>query len=122
MPTSTLVFLDGQSERAELFWRLSVPILALILTFLAIPMSYVNPRIGRSLNLVAAAFLYMVYTNCLNIVQSMIAQGRIGFWTGLLIPHVIAALLVFVLFRHQLSIAGLFARRPRSTPPATQSA
>ena len=32
-----------------------MPILALILTLLAIPMSYVNPRIGRSLNLVAEA-------------------------------------------------------------------
>ena len=52
----------------------------------------------------------------------MIAQGRIGFWTGLLLPHAVAALLVFVLFRHQLSIAGLFARAPRSTPPAPQSA
>ena len=83
-------------------------------------MSYVNPRIGRSLNLVAAAFLYMVYTNCLNIVQSMIAQGKIGFWTGLLIPHAIAALLVLLLFRHQLSIAGLFARAPR--PPAPDPA
>ena len=116
------MFLDGNSERAELFWRLSVPILALILTLLAIPMSYVNPRIGRSLNLVGAAFLYMVYTNCLNIVQSMIAQGRIGFWTGLLLPHAIAALLVFVLFRHQLSISGLFARAPRAAAPTTPAA
>ena len=120
MPTAALRVPGRPRERAELFWRLSVPILALILTFLAIPMSYVNPRIGRSFNLVAAAFLYMVYTNCLNIVQSMIAQGRIGFWTGLLLPHAVAALLVFVLFRHQLSIAGLFKRAPRArrTQPA----
>jgi lipopolysaccharide export system permease protein len=122
MPLSTLVLLDGNGERAELFWRLSVPILALILTLLAIPMSYVNPRIGRSLNLVAAAFLYMVYTNCLNIVQSMIAQGRIGFWTGLLLPHAVAALLVFVLFRHRLSISGLFARAPRAATPTAPAA
>jgi len=122
MPLSMLVLLDGNGERAELFWRLSVPILALILTLLAIPMSHVNPRIGRSFNLVAAAFLYMVYTNCLNIVQSMIAQGRIGFWTGLLLPHAVAALLVFVLFRHQLSIAGLFARAPRAAAPASPAA
>ena len=66
--------------------------------------------------------LYMVYTNCLNIVQSMIAQGRIGFWTGLLLPHAIAALLVFMLFRHQLSITGLFARAPRAAAPATPAA
>ena len=71
-------------ERAELFWRISVPILALMLTLLAIPLAYVNPRMGRSFNLIAAAFLYMLYTNCINIVQSMIAQGTIDLWAGLL--------------------------------------
>jgi hypothetical protein len=40
----------------------------------------------------------------------------------LLLPHAIAALLVFVLFRHQLSITGLFARAPRDAPPAAPSA
>ena len=87
-----------------------------MLTLLAIPMAYVNPRMGRSFNLVAAAFLYMVYTNGLNIVQSMIAQGRINFWAGLVLPHAIAALLVFVLFRHQLSVTGLFGRAPGPAP------
>ena len=67
---------DGRVERAELFWRISVPISALVLTLLAVPLAYVNPRMGRSFNLVAAAFLYMLYSNCLNIVQSLIAQGQ----------------------------------------------
>jgi lipopolysaccharide export system permease protein len=121
MPLTLLLVADGLPERAELFWRISVPILALMLTLLAIPMSYVNPRMGRSFNLVAAAFLYMVYTNGLNIVQSMIAQGRINFWLGLVLPHAIAALLVFVLFRHQLSITGLFGRAPRAAPASPQA-
>jgi hypothetical protein len=29
------------------------------------------------------------------------------------LPHVIALLVVVVLFRHQLSVTGLFARAPR---------
>lgn len=114
MPTAALLVADGRSEHAELFWRLSVPILAFVLTLLAIPLSYVNPRMGRSFNLIAAAFLYMLYTNCINIVQSMIAQGTLDLWAGLLLPHVVALLVVFLLFRHQLSISGLFGRRFRS--------
>jgi lipopolysaccharide export system permease protein len=110
IPTAALLVADGRTQRAELFWRLSVPILALVLTLLAIPLAYVNPRLGRSFNLVSAAFLYLLYTNCINIVQSMIAQGKIDLWTGLLIPHVTALVVVFLLFRHQLSIAGLFSR------------
>jgi lipopolysaccharide export LptBFGC system permease protein LptF len=69
---------------------------------------------GRSFNLIAAAFLYMLYTNCINIVQSMIAQGTLDLWLGLLVPHVAALVVVFLLFRHQLSITGLFGRRMRA--------
>ncbi len=116
IPTAALLVADGRNERAELFWRLSVPILALVLTLLAVPLAYVNPRMGRSFNLIAAAFLYMLYTNCINIVQSMIAQGKIDFWLGLLLPHVTALLVVFLLFRHQLTITGLFGRAPRAAP------
>ena len=61
-----------------------------MLTLLAVPLAYVNPRMGRSFNLIAAAFLYMLYSNCLNIVQSFIAQGKLGFWPGLALPHAIA--------------------------------
>ena len=108
--------LDGRVERAELFWRLSVPILALVLTLLAIPLVYVNPRMGRSFNLLAAAFLYMLYSNCLNIVQSLIAQGKLDFWVGLLrAARRPRSLVVFLLFRHQLSISGLFGA-PRRAP------
>jgi len=116
IPTALLLVADGHSERAELFWRLSIPILALVLTLLAIPLSFVNPRMGRSFNLIAAAFLYMLYTNCINIVQSLIAQGKIDLWLGLLLPHATALLVVFLLFRHQLSITGLFGRAPRPDP------
>ena len=114
IPTAVLVASDGRVEKAELFWRLSVPISAFVLTLLAVPLAYVNPRVGRSFNLVAATFLYMLYSNCLNIVQSMIAQGRLDFWAGLVLPHAIALVVAVLLFRQQLSAAGLFGRKPRS--------
>ena len=67
---------------------------------------------GRSFNLLAAAFVYMVYNNGINIVQSLIAQGKVEFWSGLLIPHGVAVLVVFALFRHRMSIDGWRLRRP----------
>jgi lipopolysaccharide export system permease protein len=120
LPTPALVASDGNVEEAELFWRISVPISALMLTLLAIPLAYVNPRMGRSFNLIAAAFLYMLYSNCLNIVQSLIAQGRLELWAGLVIPHAIALLIVVLLFRRQVSASGRLAfitRRPAPAAP-----
>jgi lipopolysaccharide export system permease protein len=116
LPTAGLVVADGHVERAELFWRISVPISALVLTLLAVPLAYVNPRMGRSFNLIAAAFLYMVYSNCLNIVQSLIAQGKLDFWWGLAIPHVAALLVVVLLFRTQLAVSGRYRRKSASRP------
>jgi lipopolysaccharide export system permease protein len=118
IPTATLMVLDGPLERAELFWRLSVPIASIVLTLLAVPLAYVNPRIGTTFNLIAAAFLYMLYSNCLNIVQSFIAQGKLGFLPGLVLPHAIAIGLVLLLYGHQLSLFGLL-RRPQWTKAAT---
>jgi lipopolysaccharide export system permease protein len=122
LPTAALLLFDDRVERAELFWRISVPILALMLTLLAVPLSYVNPRVGRSANLLAAAFLYMLYSNCLNIVQSLIAQGKLDFWVGLFVPHAIALFVVFLMFRHQLSVTGLFQRAPPPGAVATVGA
>ena len=119
-PTTALVAVDGKVERAELFWRISVPISALMLALLAIPLAYVNPRMGRSFNLIAGLFLYMLYSNCLNIVQSLIAQGKLDLWTGLLVPHLIALLVVVALFRQQVSVSGLF-RRAAHRPPAAEA-
>jgi len=110
IPTAALIAVDGPVERAELFWRLSVPISALVLTLLAVPMAYVNPRVGRSFNMIGAAFLYMLYSNCLNIVQSLIAQGKLGFVPGLLLPHAIAIVVALLLFGHQLALFGVFRR------------
>ncbi len=123
MTTAELLAVDSSPERAELFWRISVPIMALVLTLVAIPLGQVNPRMGRSFNLLAAAFLYMLYSNCLNIVRSMIATGKIGFWPGLILPHAIALALVVLLFRHRTAVAGtLFRRRAPAGPPSPPAA
>jgi lipopolysaccharide export system permease protein len=114
LPTEALIASEDRLARSELFWRVSVPILALMLTLLAIPLGQVNPRMGRSFNLLAAAFLYMIYTNGLNVVQSLIAQGKVGFWIGLIVPHAIAAVIVILLFRHRTSPPGRRWRRSQS--------
>ena len=111
LPTDVLALADGAPERAELFWRISVPISALLLVLLAIPLAYVNPRMGRSLNLFTALFMYMLYSNCLNIMQSMIAQGRLSLLLGLVTIHSLAAAVVVALFLKRLAVRGWFPRR-----------
>jgi len=85
---------------AELSWRISLPLSALILAMLAIPLSFVNPRAGRSLNLALAILIYMIYSNCVSIAQAWVAQEKISFMAGLWGVHAIMlALLAIMVFR-----------------------
>ena len=116
-----LLIADGHVERAELFWRLSVPISALVLTLLAIPLSYVNPRIGRSFNLDLRGVPVHALQQLPQHRAELHRPGQLGFWAGLRRCRTRSPLgVVLLLFRHQLSIAGS-ARvgvRARSAPTA----
>jgi lipopolysaccharide export system permease protein len=93
---------------AELSWRLGLPAAALILSLLAIPLSFVNPRAGRSMNLVLALLIYMTYSNLLSITQAYIAQSRVSPAAGLLGVHAVMLLLLVALFHRRLMVFSLF--------------
>ncbi len=100
MPTAELWRNRTTWNLAELEWRFGLPISALILTLLAIPLSYVNPRAGRSLNLVLAIVLYMLYNNMISVTNAWVAQGRLSPVAGLLGIHmVMLAITVFMFYR-----------------------
>ncbi len=105
--TASLMKERSAEATAELIWRAGLPISALVLCLLAIPMSFVNPRAGRSLNLMLAALLYMVYSNLLSIFQAWVAQQRIGPFLGMWSVHVVMLAAVVALFYMRLSVRPL---------------
>ncbi|AAZ96534.1 conserved hypothetical protein [Thiobacillus denitrificans ATCC 25259] len=91
------------AARAELLWRLGVPLSALVLAVMAIPLSFVNTRARRSYGLVTALLLYFVYNNLLSLTQAWVAQGRFDPWAGMASAHLVML----------LAAAGLFYLRSR---------
>jgi lipopolysaccharide export system permease protein len=92
----------------ELSWRIGLPASALILTLLAIPLSFVNPRAGRSMNLLLALLIYMAYGNLLSVTQAYIAQSRISLALGLLGVHAVMLAILLALFYRRLMVFSLF--------------
>ncbi len=92
---------------SELEWRLGLPLSALVLTLLAIPLSFVNPRAGRSLNLVMALVIYMFYNNMISVTNSWVGQGKIGPVMGLVGIHALMFALMLLLFYRRLSVFSL---------------
>jgi lipopolysaccharide export system permease protein len=103
-PTVELLGDPSPEGRAELIWRAGLPLSALVLCLLAIPLSFVNPRAGRSLNLIIAALIYMVYSNLLSIVQAWVAQQKVPPSVGLWIMHAVMLGLTLALFRWRQSV------------------
>ena len=92
---------------SQLEWRIGLPISAAILALLAIPLSYVNPRAGRSLNLVVALVLYMVYTNMISVTNSWVGMGKISPALGLWAIHSVMLAVVIMLFYWRMSLFSM---------------
>ena len=111
LPTTKLMRERTTANLAELLWRIGLPLSALTLSVLAIPLSFVNPRASRSVNLIFALLTYMVYSNLISIVQAWVAQGRLSFSTGWWAVHAIMLLVLLFLFFKRLRVGALLRRR-----------
>ncbi len=84
LPTAALLDSDDLRHRAELQWRLSIPLLVFVVTVLAVPLARVNPRQGRFLKLLPAILLYMAYLALLIAMRGQLEKGRLppalGLW------------------------------------------
>jgi len=107
-----LIAKDVPVYRAELLWRLSVPLAAVVLALLAIPLSFVNPRAGRSANMLLALFTYLMYNNLMTISQAWVANGKVSFVVGLFAVHVFMLCLLPLLFYRRIAVLS-FARFTR---------
>ena len=85
--------------KAELLWRIGIPVSALIVTLLAMPLAYTNPRVGRSFNLIIAVLAFAIYLNALNTVQAWVQQERVAFGVGVWVVHAVVLLFVGMLLR-----------------------
>ena len=86
---TTLYLLQNPSRinLAELSWRIGLALAARNFVLLAIGSSSVNPRVGRSGNLVFSMFAFVIYFNLLNLGQNWIASSRVGFGVFLVALH-----------------------------------
>jgi|TARA_B110001469_G_scaffold93466_1_gene89232 lipopolysaccharide export system permease protein len=65
LPTLMLMGSDSPDHRAQLYWRMSLPLMTLIVSFVAIALGQVNPRKGRFVRLLPGILLYLVYLSVL---------------------------------------------------------
>ena len=100
---ATVDLLQRQSldARLALQWRLSMPVLVLVITLLGVTMSHTTPRRGRYVMLLPSILLYLIYLVVLNTVRGSIEEQTVTSVSTLWLVH-----LLFLLVS-----AGLFLMR-----------
>jgi lipopolysaccharide export system permease protein len=88
----------------ELLWRLALPLMALFLMLLGIPLGFVNPRAGRSANLIVALLCFVTYSNMVSFFQASVVQGKYSFFAAWWPIHLVAALLIIASFLWRLQV------------------
>lgn len=79
-------------KAAELQWRISIPLMVLTLTMVAVPLSRVNPRSGKFARLLPAIVLYIVYANFMFVARDWMVAGKVPVWLGMWWVHLMVLL------------------------------
>jgi lipopolysaccharide export system permease protein len=95
-PTRALLGSRAPSDIAQLQFRTSTPLMALVLTLIAVPLSRLRPRQGRYARVGFAIVVYFVYSNLLSAAKIWIEKGELAPVLGVWWVH--AAALGFGLY------------------------
>lgn len=98
--TMQLISENTDSSWSQVMWRIAMPLATLNLALLAIPLGAVNPRLGRSGDLLMAGMIALLYMNLINLSRAWIGDGKLSFEVGVWLIHaVVAALFAWLLSR-----------------------
>lgn len=116
--TTAELFQSSQStDLAALHWRLSLPLLVIVVTLLAIPLSKTNPRQGRYVQMIPAILLYIIYLVLVNAARGAVEEGRVDPLRSIWAVHLLFFMIALLLLAWptiKLSIKKI--RQERETP------
>jgi lipopolysaccharide export system permease protein len=96
-PTAALLGSHDPSDIAQLQFRVSTPLMALVLTLIAVPLSKLRPRQGRYARVGFAIVVYFVYSSLLSASKTWLEKGELPPAIGVWWVHAVALSLGFYL-------------------------
>ena len=109
--TPTLKLWNNRQNKlaaAELHWRISLPLSALILTLLGTPLSKIRPKRGRYAQIAPAILLYIIYANFLFLAKAWIKSGVLNPVLGMWWVHGLMLILAVFLIGQQVGWWRIF--------------
>ena len=97
--TLDLIKEGGSYANAELQWRLSQPVMVLILSVFGVFLGKASPRGGKGVNLLIGIIVFMLYNNALLIAKSAIELSQMDPVIGLWGVHLLVLMLLILLYQ-----------------------
>ena len=97
--TLDLIKEGGSYANAELQWRLSQPIMVLILSVFGVFLGKASPRGGKGVNLLIGIIVFMLYNNALLIAKSAIELSQMDPVIGLWGVHLLVLMFLILLYQ-----------------------
>ena len=97
---------DSPENIAEMQWRVSPAIAAVVLGLLAIPLAHSAPREGRGGRALLGILAYTIYANVLYMCRNWIAKGEISAFPGLWWVHLLVLIIALLWLQRQGRMVG----------------
>jgi lipopolysaccharide export system permease protein len=92
LPTATLWRSAEARQRAELQWRIGLPVMGVVLALCAVPLARLRPRQGRYARVWLAVLLFALYANLASAVRVWMERGTLSPVLALWYVHALFAL------------------------------
>ncbi|SFX21404.1 LPS export ABC transporter permease LptF [Marinospirillum alkaliphilum] len=93
MSVAELLVYSSRPALVELQWRLGLPLMLVVMVFIALPLTRVNPRQGRFMTILPVLLLQLLFLGGLMSLQDLVNQGKLPLWPGLWSMHLLFLLL-----------------------------
>ncbi len=94
------------AKAAELQWRLSIPLMVILLTLVGVPLSRVNSRSGKFAKILPAIVVFIFYANLLFISRDWLASGKTPVWLGMWWVHLLVGLFgLLLIWRNHVKLS-----------------
>lgn len=100
-PLAQLIAESSPASIAEIQWRLCLPLMVILVAYLAVPLAQARGRTAAAWRIVPGIVIFLIYFGMLSLLKSLVEQEILPTWPGIWLGHIAMLLLLYYLWREQ---------------------